>query len=506
MSLSCRRLSRLHSAYLDDALAVTDRERLLSHLVGCDRCRSELDDLRRVRALLHRMGSAPVSSRSVDLSSRLVSVAGTEARTPLWSRPFRRTRTGTMPRRRSSGLRRVAAALTLGGLVTGVGLTGYAVGSRPEASALPDPGGLARAEFATTLAQIPLVSRSVNALLVSPAAALRETPTAPGRPLEAARLLRPVSRAAAAASLRQAVSAADVVSFSGTQTVQATTGERHIATTVALSFEHGQGSTLNVLDAAGQSVVEAFVPATASSALDDAEQLSLLLRNYEATGWTGSTVAGRAATVVQAVDPVQPDRPSARWWIDDDTGLLLWQESYDHTGAVTWAAGFTKVSVTGKPVFLKHLAPRLAVSTTKTRLTPGSAAELANSGWACRRELVGLSLVKLRSDVAVDPGMLHMVYSDGVATLSVFEQHGRLAGAPSGSRWDPGLQAYVRSGTPTLATWQSGSSVFTVISTGPDELVRGAVAALPHAVTLEPTSMERVRAGWARILQTLFGR
>ena len=506
MSLRCRRLSRLHSPHLDDALTVTDRERLLTHLARCDRCRAELDDLRRVRALLHRMGSAPVSSRDDDLSSRLVSVAGSDARTPLWCRPFRRTRAGTLPRRRSTGLRRAAAALTLGGLVSGVGLTGYAAGSQPEGPALPDPGGLARAEFATTLAQIPLVSRSVNALLVSPAAALRETPTATRRPLEPARLLRPVSRAAASSSLRQAVAAADQVSFSGTQTVQATTGERHITTTVELSYEHSQGSSLNVLDAAGQSVVEAFVPATASSALDDADQLTLLLRNYEVSGWTGSTVAGRAATVVQAVHPGQPDRPAARWWIDDDTGLLLWQESYDGTGAVAWAAGFTSVSVTGHRVFLKHLAPRLAVSTTKTSLTPGGAAELADRGWACRQELVGLSLVKLRSDVAVDPGMLHMVYSDGVATLSVFEQRGRLAGPPSGSRWDAGLQAYVRSGTPTLVTWRSGGSVLTVISNGPADLVHDAVAALPHEVPPEPTSMERVRAGWARILQTVVGR
>ncbi len=59
-------------------------------------------------------------------------------------------------------------------------------------------------------------------------------------------------------------------------------------------------------------------------------------------------------------------------------------------------------------------------------LTLSSAAELVNSGWFCEGELGEMSLVRLRSDEPDQPGALHMVYSDGVSTLSVFEQRGRL--------------------------------------------------------------------------------
>jgi hypothetical protein len=96
-----------------------------------------------------------------------------------------------------------------------------------------------------------------------------------------------------------------------------------------------------------------------------------------------------------------------------------------------------------------------------------------------------------------------MVYSDGVSTLSVFEQRGRLSGPPAGSRYDESLHAHLAAGPPTMATWQSGDRVFTVVTDGSADLVRTAVRALPHVEVPSPTTMERIRAGWVRILERL---
>jgi len=244
------------------------------------------------------------------------------------------------------------------------------------------------------------------------------------------------------------------------------------------------------------------VPASASSRIADRQLLSLLPHNYDISGWVGSTVLGRPVTVVEAAtDEGDDSRIAARWWIDNGTGLLLWQETYDPSGAVALAAGFTSITVTGKPSFLEHPPPRLATSTTTASLTLSNVADLASRGWYCQGELAGLSLVRLRSDEAIDPDALHMVYSDGVSTLSVFEQRGRLTGPPAGSHYDADLRAHVAAGAPTMATWQSGDRVFTVVSNGSEDLVRSAVRALPHVEPASPTTMERVRAGWLRIFE-----
>jgi hypothetical protein len=95
---------------------------------------------------------------------------------------------------------------------------------------------------------------------------------------------------------------------------------------------------------------------------------------------------------------------------------------------------------------------------------------------------------------------VHLVYSDGLTTLSVFEQRGRLTAVPEGSDWDAALRAHVRRGASGVATWQSGELVFTVVTDGSAPLLGEAVESLPHDRTATPTTLDRIKAGWARIL------
>jgi hypothetical protein len=98
-----------------------------------------------------------------------------------------------------------------------------------------------------------------------------------------------------------------------------------------------------------------------------------------------------------------------------------------------------------------------------------------------------------------------LAYTDGLSSVSVFEQRGILSDAPPDTRWDHGLGAYVRGGAAKLATWQSGPTVFTVVTDGSHDLLASAVKALPHEPTPPRTTIDRVRAGWSRILESVTG-
>jgi hypothetical protein len=116
-----------------------------------------------------------------------------------------------------------------------------------------------------------------------------------------------------------------------------------------------------------------------------------------------------------------------------------------------------------------------------------------------------MSLVRLRSDRAGNPDTVNLVYSDGLTTVSVFEQRGRLSSVPKNSQWDASLGAHVRRGASGVATWQSGDVVYTVVTDGSAAVLTDSVASLPHDDDATPTTLGRIRAGWARILADLKG-
>ena len=256
-----------------------------------------------------------------------------------------------------------------------------------------------------------------------------------------------------------------------------------------------------MLDAAGQQVLSTISADTTSRAVDS-DELTLLADNYLLLGSRGVQVAGRSATVVAAIGP--SGLTAARWWIDDDSGLMLWHESYDTSGRTTLSAGFTSVSV-GTADSVVQRSKRSTVPMTTTSLTLASTTDLEARGWLCPDELGGLSLVRVRTDSAGSPTVVHLGYSDGLTSVSVFEQHGTLDHAPSGTHWDDELHAYVRGGAAQVASWQSGTTVFTVVTDGSRDQLAAAVGALPHDPTPPRTTIDRVRAGWSRILLSVTG-
>lgn len=503
----CAELAELRSAFVDGALNDSDRDRLLRHLVDCTDCRRDISDLRAVRELLNQTRTEP-GAAPTDLSVRLVSIAGTESVAPLWTRPFRRTpatRTsvtdGLPSRRRTVKLRATAAGLAVVATVTAMGVVGYA--AAPSLPTIADPTSEAQAAFSSSLGQFPLASDALNAVMLADSSGLTansspalQGPTVPTGPI--------LTAAAAQAAMKRAAHAAHSVSYSGSQSFLAYRNSRVIAAQIQVDARAGQGIQVMVNSQTGQRLLKGFTPALISSRVVDEELLGLLVRNYQLSAARGASVAGRGAILVTATrDGSYP--AAARWWVDDATGIVLWQETYDEHGSVDLSFGFTSVSVSRRDSILEHLPPRLAAPRTSTSLTISSAAALGASGWSSPRQLAGLSLVKLRSDRAGNPDALHLIYSDGLATVSLFEQRGQLTTVPRDSQWDASLAAHVRRGASDVATWQSGDLVFTVVTDGTKRTLADAVGSLPHDEGAMPTTLGRIKAGWARILSDVKG-
>ncbi|MGO1972374.1 MAG: sigma-E factor regulatory protein RseB domain-containing protein [Propionibacteriaceae bacterium] len=502
----CQRFGDTLTGFVDGVLPDADRERVLTHLVDCTHCRAEVAELRAVRDLL---GSRPRhgADTPADLSHRLLSIAGSEAADPLWSRPFTPhgpARPYALPSRRRRVRTRVATAvLVVGFLGAGASGAGY-LAAPPPPTEIGDPGAGAEAEFSNALAQAPLTSDAVNAVIMDSGATTPgrdRVPTPTPAPDSGSGARRPATahlgEAASTTLLAKADRAGRTLAHDGIQQVSLWQDGRETSARVQIEARPGQGSQVAVLDPDGDAHRAGFIARTALQT----GSFDRLAERYALSGAEGGEVAGRQATMVQAVSDGQV---RARWWLDTDTGLMLWSETYDEAGRALQSSGYVSVEISAaEDAFLTHLAPRLSVSGTTSALSSGRAAELAGRGWGCAESVAGLPLVQVRGDDFGDPGMLRSTYSDGVHTLSVLQRRGVLGASPAGFEWDPALSAYRNSEVPAVATWQSGDTVVTVITDGSARVLAAAIDDLPHDPPPGQGGMHRVVAGWEHILRSM---
>lgn len=482
--LACAELAELRSALVDGALSDADRERVLTHLVSCPACRREVADLRELRRRLSAEGTRVATSDG--LSSRLVSIGAVP--TPRPGRSRRRARRAAVG---------AVSLLTVAGSVAGVG---YAAAPSPAAAAVGDPSASAQADFAAVLTSLPLGTDAVAAALASSGelgvASARHV--SPGSVGTGAALAAPV----AYRLLERAAQAEHDLSYVGVHGVSVGRSGRAVEGSVRVDARAGQPSLLQVFTRSGQRVRTGSTPgAVAGARTTDSELIALVGQRYRLSGRTGAVAAGRAASVVEAarLGASAQEPVAARWWVDDATGLLLGRQTYDAEGRVSLTAGFESVEIDPRAA-PEPAAPRLAEPATTASLTVSSAGALTAEGWYCSESLAGLSLVRLRRGEEAEPDRLHLVYSDGLQTVSVIEQRGVLPVALPGWHRDSGLSVYVRLTEPNLATWQAGETVITVVTSGSPDLLAAAVRALPPEASLRRTTMGRVHAGWARIL------
>ena len=155
------------------------------------------------------------------------------------------------------------------------------------------------------------------------------------------------------------------------------------------------------------------------------------LGNYYTVSKTGEDrIAGRETSVLD-VTPKDAYRYGYRYWLDNETRVLLKCDLLDENGAIVEQMMYT--------AFYDHAgvppsafdAPELQGYTRKT-LNEGSASQV-NTGWRPRRMPQGFMLTQSTRRSDEGSNALHLVYSDGLASVSVFIEPGqasahRLAG------------------------------------------------------------------------------
>lgn len=232
------------------------------------------------------------------------------------------------------------------------------------------------------------------------------------------------------------------------------------------------------------------VPAPAgSTAAESPTGLRVLARRYRLVLAGTAAVAGRPTVVIDVRR--RPAGPVvARLFLDTATGLALRRDLLGADGTLVETVRFVRLT------FLTaagDAGPPAAGAVTAAGAGPsardrGELRTVLRQGcrrpWSCPATLgSGLVLLDVRQE---SPGVLHLTYGDGLATVSVFEERGRLLGSTlRGWQADriAGTAVYAQAGLVWRAAWQRGGFVATLVG---DPWLEGRPAVLADAVALVP--------------------
>jgi hypothetical protein len=210
--------------------------------------------------------------------------------------------------------------------------------------------------------------------------------------------------------------------------------------------------------------------------------LETLLDKYAVSrGETRDLRTGPA--IVLGIREHQTDHDRERLYVDEATGLVVRRDTFASDGEPRRVVAFTELDV----VELSVEAPEVEEAEQRGPFRTIGADGLRildRTGWAVPDELPGG--FGLRTGYATPEaggGSLHLVYTDGLYTLSVYEQPGRLDtdaldGATEVSRADLHVWRWPGS-EPERVVWSGDGLTFTAVSDAPVDTVLGAVAGLP---------------------------
>jgi sigma-E factor negative regulatory protein RseB len=286
--------------------------------------------------------------------------------------------------------------------------------------------------------------------------------------------------------LENAAKAARTLSYHGTQMVSFWSDTGSTSALIDVVHNAGEGLLLRVAPTPqnpGGSVYNdenGQVPEVVGFAKGT---LALLAAHYD-VGIEGSAeVAGRAADVVAVRRPGLS--PTARFWIDRATYLPLRREVLDGNGRTLRESAFIALSI-GPTVVSRVILDSAdgMPSVAGTPVGPADLADLSADGWQAPDRLGDtLELFEGRVTGAGADRILQLTYSDGVSSVSVFQQRGRLdTGALHG--WSHtrvgGSRAWVQDAFPRRVVWEGHGTVYTVVADCPQATLDALVRTLPH--------------------------
>lgn len=304
-------------------------------------------------------------------------------------------------------------------------------------------------------------------------------------------------QAAALEMLTDAAQASRSLSYTGTQYV-ATWGPAQTTTTL-VEVEHRPGRGAHVRPTDEGDVGEPVL--LPDGELD--EQLLEVLRDRYVLRLAGEgRCTGRTAHVVEAHRPGErgPEAVAGRFWLDADTGLLLRREVFDAEGRRLRSSAFLDLEVRASsapalvPALLRGPAP------DHDAWTALPASRLRGSGQPVPEELPGgFALFEVGVRDHGGGQVVHLAYSDGLSTTSLFSQPGELGSSPPdgfGPATVAGRPVWAHLGAPQRMVWAGGGRVWTLVSDAPQDAVSAAVGALPHEPV--PSADDGWRARLAR--------
>lgn len=203
--------------------------------------------------------------------------------------------------------------------------------------------------------------------------------------------------------------------------------------------------------------------------------IALVFANYTAVAGPDEAVAGRAAQTVSLVNRHTGER-TMRLWIDAETKIVLAKESYHSDGSLASRMRFDEVRYTGDiphGIFSTSVPPGFASLAGRRYAQPstniGGAVHSAGFRPIGPRYLPeGFSIISADSSEIKGVKSLHLLYSDGLRNLSLFENASNAAadfGAlrPTTVSFEGHDAQYVKDGPTTLMTWREHGLAFALV-------------------------------------------
>jgi hypothetical protein len=169
--------------------------------------------------------------------------------------------------------------------------------------------------------------------------------------------------------------------------------------------------------------------------------------------------------------------------LDEASGLIVRRETFSPDGRPLRVVAFTSLAVSTS--LLTFPDPE-GLEVEAVTLAPTDRAELADRGFVVPAQLpAGYELVGGYEVDGASVPTLHLVYADGLYTLSVFQQQGRLSrraldGATELRSADGGAVWRWPGSEPRRVIWSGGGLTFTGLTDAPVDELLTVVAGLPN--------------------------
>lgn len=313
---------------------------------------------------------------------------------------------------------------------------------------------------------------------------------------------RDAEQAAALLLLEEAAWASRNLAYTGTQYVATWRPAAADSTLAEIRHEPGRGAVITAPPtAAGAGSAE---PVLLTPVALEERLLDVLASRYLLRIAGDGHCTGRQAQVVEARRPGRtgPGGVAARFWVDTATGLLLRREVFDGEGRRLRSSAFVDLSLSGGADSSPTGAP-VSADESADVLPDATLAALREDGWHVPGQLPdGFVLFDARTRGGDGAEVLHLSYSDGLSTTSLFSQPGALGSMPPAGftrRAVAGQPVWASSAGPERMVWAGGGRVWTLVSDAPGDTVARQVAAMPREQLPHDGLRDRLGRGLSRL-------